>query len=78
MHRIVGEATLMAPEQPQPEQEDLLNALKREIAAAWESDDVRHQKLTPLDEVRAGLVVFEQSLWQAVPAFAGSTLSFTT
>ena len=54
------------------ERETLVEGLRREIAAAWGSDEVRHAQLTPLDEVRAGLVVFEQSLWHAVPAFARS------
>ena len=30
---------------------------------------MRHQRLTPLDEVKGGLIVFEQSLWNALPRF---------
>jgi len=33
---------------------------------------VRHQRPTPLDEVRSGLVVFEQSLWDALPRYVRS------
>ena len=51
------------------EQEDSLKELQREIAAAWQTDEVRRARVTPLDEVRAGLVVFEQSLWAALPQY---------
>jgi phosphoenolpyruvate carboxylase len=55
-----------------PERDDVLDALRREIVSAWETDEVRHDRPSPLDEVRGGLIVFEQSLWQAVPAFLRS------
>ena len=51
------------------EQEESLADLQREIAAAWQTDEVRRTRVTPLDEVRAGLVVFEQSLWDALPQY---------
>jgi phosphoenolpyruvate carboxylase len=51
------------------EREESLEALEREIAAAWQTDEVRLERLTPLDEVRAGLVIFEQSLWDALPQY---------
>lgn len=54
------------------EQQDTLDALRREIYAAWETDEVRHERPTPLDEVRAGLVVFESALWDAVPRYLRS------
>jgi phosphoenolpyruvate carboxylase len=50
------------------ERDDIQQALLREITIAWETDEVRHTQPTPLDEVRWGLVVFEQTLWDAVPA----------
>jgi phosphoenolpyruvate carboxylase len=56
----------------QPEHEDLLAALRREITAAWGTTDVRQQRPTPLDEVRGGLIVFEQSLWESVPRYLRS------
>ena len=52
-----------------PERDDLIDALRREIAAAWQTGDVRQQRPSPLDEVRSGLIVFEQSLWDALPRF---------
>jgi phosphoenolpyruvate carboxylase len=55
-----------------PEREEVTEALRREIVSAWETDEVRHERPSPLDEVRGGLVVFEQSLWRAVPVFLRS------
>jgi phosphoenolpyruvate carboxylase len=55
-----------------PERDEVIEALRREIVAAWETDEVRHDPPSPLDEVRGGLIVFEQSLWHAVPAFLRS------
>jgi phosphoenolpyruvate carboxylase len=51
------------------EHEESRDELLREIAAAWQTDEVRRERVTPLDEVRAGLVVFEQSLWDALPQY---------
>src|SRR5438552_4404634 len=52
-----------------PARHDATEALQREIALAWQTDEVRHDPVSPLDEVRAGLVVFEESLWDAVPVY---------
>ncbi|MBA3270144.1 MAG: phosphoenolpyruvate carboxylase, partial [Acidobacteria bacterium] len=49
------------------EREELVDSLKREIEAAWASSEIRSQRPSPLDEVRGGLVIFEQSLWDALP-----------
>jgi phosphoenolpyruvate carboxylase len=57
------------PDLTVPEQEDLVDALRREITSAWETDEVRRTRLTPIDEVRSGLIVFEQSLWHAIPRY---------
>jgi phosphoenolpyruvate carboxylase len=51
------------------EQDEVLAALRREIETAWDTHDIRQQRPTPLDEVRSGLIVFEQSLWDAVPRY---------
>lgn len=48
---------------------DSEDALRREITAAWETDEVRHERPTPIDEVKGGLFVFEQTLWDAVPKY---------
>ncbi len=71
IHKYNRMAALLAlrdrPDLTAPERDEALDALRREIDAAWETDEVRHERPTPLDEVRSGLIVFEQSLWQAVP-----------
>jgi phosphoenolpyruvate carboxylase len=51
------------------EREESRDELHREIAAAWHTDEVRRERVAPLDEVRAGLVIFEQSLWDALPQY---------
>ncbi|HEY8551786.1 MAG TPA: phosphoenolpyruvate carboxylase [Vicinamibacterales bacterium] len=51
------------------EREEVLEALQREILASWETDEIRRVRPTPLDEVRGGLLVFEQTLWQALPRY---------
>jgi phosphoenolpyruvate carboxylase len=65
-------AALMTRDRPDltvAEQQDVTASLRREIATAWATNDVRDERPTPLDEVRSGLVVFEQSLWDAVPRY---------
>ncbi len=49
------------------ERADVRRDLGAEIAATWMSDEVRRDPPTPFDEVKWGLVVFEQTLWDAVP-----------
>ncbi len=55
-----------------PEHDELVDALRREIMTAWGTSDVRLQRPTPIDEVRSGLIVFEQSLWDALPRYLRS------
>jgi phosphoenolpyruvate carboxylase len=45
----------------------LEQALHREVAAIWHTDELRRRPPTPVDEARAGLVLFEQVLWDALP-----------
>jgi phosphoenolpyruvate carboxylase len=76
IHKYNRIAALLAerdrPELTAPERQGVIDALRREIVSAWETDEVRQQRPTPLDEVRSGMVVFEQSLWHAVPRFVRS------
>jgi len=51
------------------ENEIIIENLKREIFSAWETDDIRRRKLTPVDEAAAGLDLMEQVLWNALPDF---------
>eukprot|EP00743_Colponemidia_sp_Colp-15_P012873 GILK01014784.1.p1 GENE.GILK01014784.1~~GILK01014784.1.p1 ORF type:complete len:863 (-),score=161.18 GILK01014784.1:129-2717(-) len=43
--------------------------LRREVEACLRSDPLRRQRPTPQDEARAGLVVIESTIWDAVPKF---------
>lgn len=52
-----------------PERFEMKEGLRREITAIWSTEAARHNKPTPLDEVKGGLVFFEQSIWQALPDF---------
>jgi phosphoenolpyruvate carboxylase len=52
-----------------PEQTEVTATLEREIWTAWGTSDVRRERPTVLDEVRGALVVFEQSLWHALPRY---------
>jgi len=73
-HNRIAAALAMRdrPDLTTPEQGDLVAALRREIQAAWATSDVRAQRPTPIDEVRSGLIVFEQSLWDALPSYVRS------
>src|SRR5262245_2098161 len=55
-----------------PERGELVAALRREVLAAWETDEIRSRRPTPVDEAIAGLLIFEQTLWDAVPRFLRS------
>src|SRR5688572_15580725 len=52
-----------------PEQRENVDELRREITSAWETDEVRHERPTPLDEVKGGLFIFEQTIWDALPRY---------
>jgi phosphoenolpyruvate carboxylase len=57
------------PDLTPAEQADTLDGLRREVTAAWKTNEARPGRLTPLDEVTSGLVVLEQTLWDAVPDY---------
>lgn len=48
-------------------QDRIIEDIRREVAALWQTDELRRQKPTPVDEARGGLHIVEQSLWAAVP-----------
>ncbi len=49
------------------ERQELKRALAAEVTSLWLTNEVRHEAPTPIDEVKWGLVAFEQTLWDAVP-----------
>jgi phosphoenolpyruvate carboxylase len=52
-----------------PEREAVEAALLQEIMSAWGTREVAQLQPHPLEEVRSGLIVFEESLWDAVPRY---------
>src|SRR5580765_5352803 len=55
-----------------PERAEIAASLRREVLAAWETDEIRARRPTPVDETIAGLLIFEQTVWDAVPRFLRS------
>ena len=39
------------------------------ITQAWNTNEIREQRPTPVDEAKSGFAVIETSLWQAIPEF---------
>jgi len=54
------------------ERETHVEDMRREITAAWETEDVRRERPSPLDEVRSALAVFEETIWDALPQYCRS------
>lgn len=51
------------------EQDEFVAELRRELATIWRTDEISRRKPTPEEEARGGLLVFEQTLWDALPRF---------
>ena len=51
------------------EESEAQQELQREVTSAWLTAETRVTKPTPIDEVKGGLYVFEQSLWDALPRY---------
>ena len=43
--------------------------LRQLITQAWNTDEIRHERPTAVDEARWGFAVVENSLWKALPSF---------
>jgi phosphoenolpyruvate carboxylase len=54
------------------ERETYVETMRREITAAWETEEVRRERPSPLDEVRSALAVFEETVWDALPQYCRS------
>ena len=54
------------------ERETHVENMRREITAAWETEEVRRERPSPLDEVRSALAVFEETIWDALPQYCRS------
>src|SRR5690606_30893777 len=51
------------------ERQAVLNELKQLITSAWQTDEIRQHRPTPIDEAKWGFTTIEQTLWNAVPKF---------
>lgn len=51
------------------EKQAVLERLKRQIIAAWHTDEIRSHKPTPVDEAKWGFTAIEQTLWFTIPQF---------
>lgn len=49
------------------ERQQVRERLRRLIAEAWHTEEIRRSRPTPVDEAKWGFAVIEHSLWQAVP-----------
>jgi len=45
----------------------LVKKLHEEITSVWKTDEIKRSRPTPLEEVKWGLAVIEDTLWNAVP-----------
>ncbi|CAI5473126.1 unnamed protein product [Closterium sp. Yama58-4] len=48
---------------------ELTEAIKREIQAAWRTDEIRRSQPTPQDEMRGGMSYMHETIWKGVPRF---------
>ncbi|MFS1524090.1 phosphoenolpyruvate carboxylase [Microbulbifer sp. 2304DJ12-6] len=60
-------AALDRPDLTQTEIQELRRHLHEQILSAWNTDEIRRARPTPVDEAKWGFATIEQSLWQAVP-----------
>mgnify|MGYP002733044577 CR=1 FL=1 len=51
------------------ERSSILADLKQLIVSAWQTDEIRYRRPTPVDEAKWGFTTIEQTLWNAVPKF---------
>ena len=51
------------------ERQAILNELKQLVCSAWQTDEIRQHRPTPVDEAKWGFTTIEQTLWNAVPKF---------
>jgi phosphoenolpyruvate carboxylase len=52
------------------ERRSILEALQRVISTIWYTDEILRKRPSPIKEAHSGLLIIENSLWQAVPRFA--------
>lgn len=50
-----------------PQRDEIIQMIKREMLAVWLTPEVREQKPTAIDEAKWGFANIESSVWEAVP-----------
>src|SRR5690606_8693854 len=50
------------------ERQQVRERLRRLIAEAWHTEEIRRTRPTPVDEAKWGFAVIEHSLWHAIPS----------
>jgi phosphoenolpyruvate carboxylase len=70
-HQQIADALMRLdrPDLTVPERAETIDELRREVASAWETDEIRPRRPDPLDEVTSGLLIFEQTVWNALPRY---------
>ena len=67
-HRISKATTRLVVEDLSPDQkDDILKFILEEVVSIWQSDEIRHVKMTVLDEVKGNLYYFQDTLSAAIP-----------
>ncbi|MDU2406962.1 MAG: phosphoenolpyruvate carboxylase [Acinetobacter junii] len=51
------------------ERQQTIAKLKQLVTSAWQTDEIRQHRPTPVDEAKWGFATIEQTLWNAVPKF---------
>lgn len=51
------------------EKKRIQQELAAQVASIWDSDDLRRNKPSPVDEAKVGLAIVENVMWHAVPNF---------
>mgnify|MGYP000854023685 FL=1 len=64
---ILGQ--LDRPDLTPKEQQTQLKRLRRRIIAGWQTDEIRRNRPTPVDEAKWGFATIESTLWHALPEF---------
>jgi phosphoenolpyruvate carboxylase len=70
-HRRIAEALAEQdrPDLTLPEREHVMATLRRVIMTAWDTEEIPAQRPTPVQEAIGGLLIFEQTLWDALPRY---------
>eukprot|EP00804_Cyclotella_cryptica_P018875 CCRYP_006412-RC/>CCRYP_006412-RC protein AED:0.21 eAED:0.21 QI:182/1/1/1/1/1/6/99/1018 len=69
VQKILNEADSLREKSTPYHRQQLDDALRREIASIWQTDEVSRVKPTPQSEAERGTLVLETILWDSLPSF---------